>query len=72
MLTFNFDFQIAIDLCPNFQKPPLPPPKIPGYAPKISYLIKSPSNLREEKNEIDGKYIERQKFYLFCLMLKHI
>ena len=71
MLTFNFDFQISIDLCPNFQKPPLPP-KIPGYAPKISYLIKSPSNLREENNEIDGKYIERQKFYLFCIILKHI
>ena len=31
MLTFNFTFRTAKNLCPSLQKPPLPS-KIPGYA----------------------------------------
>ena len=38
MLTFNFDFQNCNNLCPNFQKPPLPS-KIPGYAPVLIKLL---------------------------------
>ena len=49
-------FQTAIDLCPNFQKPPLPS-KIPGYAPA------TPDDLSKLRDVIRNKVVKKAVYY---------